>query len=1462
MKSIFTLCLAALLAFHNGTQAAPDCVFERYTSLDGLPNNAISDIHQDSKGFVWLCTWYGLSRFDGYIFKNYLTLPGDRSPLLHNRFLRITEDVDGYLWLTTYDNKLYRFDRRSEQFTGIPHSLPGYQDKEYKVETYITASDGVGWVALSGAGLMRVACDGKGGWQTHEWFDSPAIGKHVNIISEGGDGRIWVASELGVACLTPDADRWRVDHVWKERVSAIAQTDGYVGMVSEGRLAVLGCNAKGARLVAMPDGEMVTAIVAALQGGKFHIGTHRSGVGVYDPRSAAVLLDRRDIGRVRQMVFDSHGVMWITTDRPGITRYRPGERDYKSFEQPHNEVAYFTDSVAKIVERNDVVWVKMNRVGFGYYDRARDRVMPFYNERGAPGSRFTNGVVCFTVDPGNVLWMSTQSRGLEKVTIIEPRATVFGPDGAGDQARREVRAMMTDRKGNIWAGTKGGGIYCYDSLYRLVRSFPDSRGAKPFGRVYTLYEDSRGDIWAGTKGDGIVRLHPSGGDYTLTHLRHDPADQFSLSNDDVYSITEDAAGRIWVATYGGGINLLTWQGGKPRFLNPANSFPKYPHQVGAKARYLLLRDGKTMLASTTEGVMLFDPGQDPASMDFTVLRKIPGDRHSLGNNDVVHMMRDMHGRVWLSTFGGGLNMMGCGNPAAPSFDIYASEEGLSSNIVFAAAQDRKGNIWLSTENGISCLSPSTGTFSNYSRYDGIPVGSFNEATVTTTASGHILFGGARGIYSIDPDSMSMDTEDYRLTFTSLQIRNREAEVGGKTLPAAISECRSIRLPYDYSIFRIEYASLDFHMQSRTSYMYKLEGYENDWNVAGKVRSASYSNIPPGKYDFRVRCFAEENPMLSQEIIMQITILPPPWRTVWAYLIYAVLGILIMWGVAKTLVTMFSLRQKVQLEKQMAELKLGFFTNISHELRSPLTLILGGIDEVGRRETLSERGKTNIRLAHKNAQRMLTMINQLLDFRKIVGGKMELKIAQTDICVLAREAVDVYRDMAAEHSIDLRLQVPSSPLMVWIDPARVESLIDNLLSNSFKFTDKGGVILLAVIKGPAEGRFTIKVQDTGVGISRENLVKLFDHFGQSAPAVWGNIKGSGIGLSLCREIVALHKGRIDVDSRQGEGTTFFVELPVGNATMSKGGYASLPVIPPGEKADPAAPDPETPATGDAVSAAPAPQPVFEPQDAGRNPDLLTVMVVEDNGDVRAFLRNLLSDDFNIIEAEDGAIALSMLRAGVQPDVVVTDLMMPNMDGIELTGAIREDFSLSHLPVIILTARSAVESRISATRYGADDYITKPFEAEHLMASIDNLVKRRRRIVEKYSAGAQSGAKVLDLSPTEIVVTDRDEEFIRTVMAWIEGNIENPELTIDQLASHMGMGRTTMYKKLKSLTGKSPVELIKDYRIEKARMLLCSGQFTVSEVAYKVGFSDPSYFSKCFKEQYGLSPVDFLKNQQNS
>ena len=1453
MKRLFATLLLALATLVPPLFAAapPQCLFRTYSTLDGMTHDRIADIYTDSRGFVWICTWYGVSRFDGYTFKNFSTTPGDFSPLAHHRFISVSEDANGHLWFTTYNLHVYRLNRYTEQFEDVVSLLEGVDSQHYRTLFCRHDSRGGTWVAIAGVGVIRFedAAD-ETPVRVTAFHSAEELGGDVTALFVDRHDGAWLASSGGrLNHVSAGEGRLRVLCESVAPGFDFAADSTHVYCLMPGEIVRCGDDGTGIRRLSGSPTPL-TAIAADTVHQRIYVGSrtgelYRVGgerLERLNPRGAR-------LQRIRALASDSHGIVWVTTPETGITRYNPATNDCKHFEQKPYTVSYYLDTIPKIAEGGGRLWIKMNNWGFGYYDRENDCIEPFYNDPERPDCRMTNAVVRFEVRD-DVLWLSTYNeRGLRKAVLLQQPGEVLTLDAkSSNPLSGEIRALLTDRRGRMWVGTRDGELIAFDASRRPVYRLPQQGSGT--GMIYALKEDAAGNIWVGTKGEGLYRLTPKGADdYAVTHFTHSESDAYSLSDDQIYCIETDTRGRLWVATYGGGINLLEDPSGS-RFIHAGNQLSHYPLDEAGRVRWLLSDAPDRMFAATVDGLILFDPRQSPREMRFRLMQKIPGDTTSLGNNDIIHMLKDSQGRIWLATFGGGLNLItGYDAEGLPRFRSYDRTYGLASNICMALTEDRRGDIWVSTHNAVSRFDPSRHLFSNYYVYDDHRNEIFSEATALTSPLGEIFFAGGRQLYRFTPGEMLSERIDYRLRFTGFDVRNKPAQVGGHApLSVAVPEADRVVLPYNFSNFRVEFATLDFAIQHEVGYMYRLEGYDQDWNISGTINRAAYSNVPIGKYRFHVKAFVGNADTADEGIVLDIDVLPPPWLTWWAKTLYVLAALAVLVVAYRIADSVLRIRREAAVEQNLTDLKLRFFTNISHELRTPLTLILGGIEDVRKHDQLSPRGETSLTLAHRNARRMLTLINQLLDFRKIVKNKMELKISRVDLVPLVEDALDDFREMASERRIELLFTVSSRSILVWVDPERMESVVYNLLSNALKFTPEGGRIETILSLREAEECVLLTVRDTGIGIPKEKQEQIFERFAQASRAVDSTMKGSGIGLSLCRDIVELHHGTIGVESRPGEGAAFTVRLRLGNAHF---GMEQIDFSQAGSEADNHG---RTHRTDYMVSD-------YTSADSQRRTDVLPpkdaqkILLVEDNRELRIFLYNSLIDTYHVVEADDGVEALGKIRTE-QPDIIVTDLMMPRMDGIELIDKIRHDFTMSHLPIIMLTARHSPDDRVKAMEFGADGYITKPFSIELLLARIDNLLTQRRALFERFSTQSARN-KAVELSVGDVVVTDRDEEFLKEVMSWLGTHIENSELTIDQLASHLGVGRTTMYNKLKSLTGKSPVELIKEYRITKAQLLLRTGQFSVSEVAYRVGFSDPGYFSRCFREQYHMSPAEFLK-----
>lgn len=650
IKKLFIFCVATVLTVFMPvrTAAAPlEFIFDHYSTDDGLPHNYISDIHQDSKGFIWLSTWYGLSRYDGNSFVNYTMQPGDFTNLSHNRILSAREDVKGHLWVTCYDNRLYRFDPETEVFVAVPENLDAFSDISAEVNVFHCAGDGCTWIGLDGVGLCKVSEDLRLTSYVH--LTHTTIGRQISAIYEDSEGTIYVVSELGLTAIRGD------------EVNMLSRRSDVLAFAQNGTTLFF-ADKEGISLIDMLTGDRhrVTAssyglgriTALAVSGSVPYVGFRNSAVARIDMTDYTLKPLKGDFGRVRYLFPDSAGMLWIATERTGIYSYSPETDRFRHYEHSRNVMSYYADTLARVVEKDGRLFIKMNNYGFGYYDRDNDEIVPLHNVKEQQDCRFMNGVACYEVDKSGVLWMSTIERGLERVTVLPSKVDIIEPPTKFDEevSSSEIRAMLRDSRGHVWVAGKSSELYRYDEEMKHCRRFPDGRSGE-LGNIYSIFEDRDGNIWLGTKGTGIVRMTPKGNDYEYRRYRHRTDIRGSVSSDNIYSIAQDGDGRLWFGTFGGGISMLE-NAGSGYFHNVYEDFPNYPIAGGEKVRYLHYTSDGKMLAATVGGLLIFDPSESPENMRFLCTRKVPGDMHSLGNNDIIYMFTDSADRTWLCTFGG------------------------------------------------------------------------------------------------------------------------------------------------------------------------------------------------------------------------------------------------------------------------------------------------------------------------------------------------------------------------------------------------------------------------------------------------------------------------------------------------------------------------------------------------------------------------------------------------------------------------------------------------------------------------------------------------------------------------------------------------------------------------------------------------------------------------------------------
>ena len=1085
------------------------------------------------------------------------------------------------------------------------------------------------------------------------------------------------------------------------------------------------------------------------------------------------------------------------------------------------------------------------------------------------------------------MWLCTHSKGLEKVTFRNVPFSMLTPvPHEYESLSNEVRSVCEDKQGNLWIGLKDGMIRLYDSNRKFIGHLTGNgtismTGTPMEGTAYFIMQDSKGIIWIATKGNGLVRaeqISPTSMSYKLTRYQHDSNDMYSLSDNNVYCVYEDHHGRIWAATFAGGINYIS-QGehGETVFINHRNNLKGYPIDVCYKARFITSDNNGRLWVGTTTGAVAFDENfKKPEDIQFHHFSRVPNDTKSLSNNDVHWIIATQQKELYLATFGGGLNkLISISENGHGEFKSYSVLDGLSSDVLLSIREDHKQNLWISTENGICKFVPSGERFENYDERSISFRVRFSEAASTLTSGGDMLFGTSNGLFMFTPDSIRKSSYVPPVVFSKLMVANEDVIPGEKSiLKVDLDDTQELVLSHDENIFSVQYAALDYTNPQNIQYAYILDGFEKQWTFADRQRSVTYTNLPKGDYIFRVRSTNSDGVWVDNERILNITILPSFWETPLAYVLYVCFVLLIIFVAVYILFTIYRLKHEVSVEQQISDIKLRFFTNISHELRTPLTLIAGPVEQVLKNDKLPADAREQLVVVERNTNRMLRLVNQILDFRKIQNKKMKMQVQQLNVVAFVRKIMDNFESVAEEHNIDFLFQTEKEALNLWVDADKFEKIVFNLLSNAFKYTPNGKMITVFIRED--EGTVSVGVQDQGIGIAENKRKSLFVRFENLVDKNIFNQASSGIGLSLVKELVEMHKATISVDSRLGEGSCFKVDFLKGkehyNSSVEFILEDSVAPLSMERIVDIANSSLQTEA---AIADAPDLEVSAAKEEAEESSSKELMLLVEDNQELRSFLRSIFASTYRVVEASDGMEGWSKALKYL-PDIIISDVMMPEKDGIEMTRELRADMTTSHIPIILLTAKTTIESKLEGLEYGADDYITKPFSATYLQARVENLLMQRKKLQNFYrdslthvtvsetpvaqgetltvhaSTGPESSAAEEPAMPE---MSPNDRKFMDKLVDLMEQNMDNGELVVDDLVRELAVSRSVFFKKLKTLTGLAPIEFIKEMRIKRAAQLIETGEFNMTQISYMVGINDPRYFSKCFKAQVGMTPTEY-------
>jgi signal transduction histidine kinase/ligand-binding sensor domain-containing protein/DNA-binding response OmpR family regulator len=1339
----------------------------------GLSNNQVTTFLKDRTGFIWIGTHSALNRFDGYSIKVFRNDPSDSTSLLHDFVEALFELPDGRMGVRT-PSGICLYNPKDEKFTTDLSSFRTlYQVEPTTLSDVVHDNQGNFWFIDRNSGVVgyndnrKISLSIRNDPQDSATIASPP----VTCFVPHNDGSYWVVHSNGIL------EKLKIN----QNSARVVSRSYYLNKRLDANSYVVG------KLLVDSDGDLW-----------LNVSNDNLGVYFFDLTRNLVHHLNKETSKeklasdlVSGIVQDNKGLIWIATDHGGINVFdkRANKMRYLLHDS-ENGKSLGQNSITQLYKDDDgIIWAGTYKKGVSYHHESISR-FPLYNRYAEPEPLPFEDVNRFVEDQQGNIWIGTNGGGLLYFNRQSGRFTSFKNDPANPNSisSNVIVSLCIDHENKLWIGTYFGGLSCYDGKkFTNYNHDPRNPHSLSSRNVWEIYEDSKHRLWVGTLGGGLDLYDRK--THTFTHYNNN--DQQSVRSPYISVITEDSEGNLWVGT-SAGIDVLQ---------NKTGEFIHY--------------------------------------------EAVKNDPRSLRNSIIQDIREDSKGRLWVGTQGG-LSLF---NRSEGTFKTFTDKDGLPNNSILNILDDGHGQLWVSTPNGLSnAVVTGNGVvevqFRNYTEADGLQGLQFNENAAFRTSKGELIFGGANGFNLFKPENLRMNQRKPKVILSDFQLFNHSLKPGENVdgniiLTKSITETPPLVLPASKNVFSIEFAALNFFQPEKNTYKYKLEGFNQNWLYTdSKSRKVTFTNLDPGDYTFKVMATNNDGVWSDEGASLHIKVLPPFWKSSTAFVLYAVLIILALMLTRKLIQQReqmkFAIRQERQEALRMHELdmmKIKFFTNVSHEFRTPLTLILTPLERL-LKNTEDQEQKKQFDLIQRNARRLLNLVNQLLDFRKMEVQEIKFQPSEGDIIKFIHETVYSFSDLSEKKDIRLEFQSSVSSLETIFDQDKLEKILFNLLSNAFKFTlGKGTVSVDVDVKNNNDGKWIqINVRDTGIGISKEKQDRIFERFFQNElPRSMVN-QGSGIGLSITKEFVKIHGGTIVVESEPGQGSCFTVTLPITEIEQT--------VV-------------EHNAEAIALTAAePEDHPVLHVHDHAEQ----VLLLVEDNEDFRFYLKDNLKQSYRIIEARNGQEGWKMVLAHF-PDLIVSDVMMPEMNGLELCAKVKSDRRVSHIPVILLTARTSDDQKIEGIETGADDYINKPFNFEILESRIRNLIVQREKLHKTLS-------KYAGIKASELQITSLDEQFIKNAIHYVEKNVSNADFTVEDLSRELGVSRAHFFKKITALTGKSPLEFIRTIRMQQAAQLLEKSQLTVAEVAYRVGFNNPKYFTKYFKEIYHVLPSAYAAGKRRN
>lgn len=1344
---------------------------KRVTIQEGLPSNVVSDMQQDQKGFLWFSTYNGLARYDGNVVTTYFDSDSTGVSALIGRTKKALEDVT-YKKLWVYSS--------SERLTCL-NMVDGKEEKycqeveKLHFTKWKLVCDGMFWLWGAKDGAMLV--DYRSGSFLTRRFAQAEIGSSQVPLIDSLDkdnvvlcttDKVFLYSGGRLSCIVKGMRMSRTRPFHHKMLMVSEKGDVYV--LRQGKLQRFSH-------VAYVDGEVATGDL--LLGNRWILFTNRRSFSI-DVRTGEVAECEGEWlipnGRV---LTDNKGRKWIY-NKTGVLRLVRQDKLVPLILFPQQTTNYIDHERFHIVEDNHgLIWISTYGKGLFVFNQDLTQSQHFVADKLGESPIASNYLLGIIADRHDGVWVSSEYGGVSHIQVMDKGVERIYPNGEGNMDfSNVVRMVKKMNDGTVMVGTREGSLYHYsaDMSQVLGKSHFDSN-------VYGIVQMPNGETWIGTRGKGIYG-----------------AKGLDFKDRNVFCMALDAKHRMWIGTFGKGLNLVY-----PR-KDGYGVKTFFADSVGLNEVRCMVIDKHGVLWCGTSGGLIRIPVDEfvkDASRYKTYVR----------DYEIRDVIVDRQGRLWLSASGDGLVQVEPGDgETEPKFHVFNTSNGLVNNLVQSVVDTPDGNLWISTQQGVTAWNARKKSFENY-MFSRNPMGNvYNENSAVCLDDGRVVLGGNYGLTIIQPSRLSHVSGLTDVVFTSYPYSDE------------------ITLTYEQRSPNIHFSTLDYSDVRNVKYTYRLEGFDQAWSKPSSTPWAAYQKLPAGKYLLHVKACTSDGTW-GKESTLVIRIKPPFYLTSWAIMIYVllVLGVIIL--VVKFVHDKNVLRNRIRLEQELTRYKLVFFTNIAHEFRTPLTLMQGSLEKEKRimkaNRWQTELEKT-IRVMDKSVQRMLRLIDQLLEFRKMQAGKLKLSLQETDAVMFVKGICRMFDDAAESKEIAYSFESSEPAHAMFLDQQMIDKVVFNLLSNAFKYTPAKGTISVSLSFTDV---MTIRVADTGVGIPQEKRAQLFSRFMQSSYTG----ESFGIGLHLTHELVRTHHGEIAYQENEGGGSVFVVTIPLQKDCYEASDFLvkDSPIL----KADLAKQrDGQEEKTTDAVPSAPS---------APLN--RRTILLIEDDNDVREFLLSELESCFDLKVASDGKAGIAMAKE-LDVDLIVSDVMMPGMNGFELTKRLKNSFETSHIPIILLTALSTDENVLEGTESGADAYITKPFSPQLLMARILQLLNQREILRQKFGKEPQEIRSAM-------LSNEQDSLFVKRLDSIVYSRLGEQDLSVDKVAGLLHLGRTIFYKKVRGTTGYTPNEYIRVIRLRKAAELLKEGEKNVSEVAYAVGFDNPYYFSKCFKEQFGMPPSQY-------